>query len=279
MGIENNISNTKPKEKVSQRLWLTNELGMKVWFKSITVEGKENIKAIPEGAKVVIMPTHLTDLDVTLAIHAVARELNVSVMNVSIHHKFWGPQGEKGTNLSLHIAGKKNFLPIDFINRESGDKDPKMFNPENFERAAKDMEAGKGIIISVHRGKQEALEDLDDVRGGYGGVYLASLAPNTYILPITVKLDKPSGMYADPMKTLKNRPNASVLIGKPFQLEKTEGMEHLSEIDKKRKEGKELTKEDREEFSRLADALREKSKGVMKRMSEQLAIQTKKLAK
>lgn len=260
----------KPKE-IPQRLWIANEVNLKLMVKDIKVVGKENIKEIPPGAKVVIITTHLTDLDIPISIHAVARDLNVVVMNQSTHHKFWGPQGEKPTNIGLRIAGKHNFIPIDFQrNEETGKKSPEAFNPNNFEPAVKSLEEGRAVMIVAHNPSQELGQNLEDIKGGYGGVYLALLT-DSYVLPVNVTLDRKTGMY-DPnlIKTLKelDKPNASVDIGKPFKLEKVVGMEHFSELMKKRKSGTMLTKEERTEFSRLADALREKSQEVMKRLSD-----------
>ena len=147
---------------------------------------------------------------------------------------------------------------------------------ENFEPAEKALTEGKDILIAAHNPSQEPVQNLDNIKGGYGGVYLAEVT-DAYILPITVVLDKATGMYEPSLKILKNltdKPNASVAIGKPFKLEKIDGIEHFSEINEKRKNGIKLTEEERIEFSRLADALREKSQEVMKKMSEQLLTQS-----
>lgn len=272
MGMENIKINQKPPQEIPQRLWLTNEVNLKLGVKEVKVTGKENIKGIPEGAKVVVMTTHMTDLDIPAAIHSVARDLDVVVMNESVHHKFWGKEGEAPTNIGIRIAGKKNFLPIDFQKNDSGGKSPRAFNPDNFEPAEKALMEGKAIMIVAHNPSQEPVQNLDNIRGGYGGVYLALLA-DAYILPVTVVLDHPAGMYEPNLKMLKNlinKPNASVAIGKPFKLEKVDGIERFSELEKKGK----LTEEERIEFSRLADVLREKSQKVIKKMSDQLLTQS-----
>ncbi len=260
---------TVNKKEIPQRLWLANEVNLKLAVKEVHITGKENIKEIPPGAKVVIMTTHLTDLDIPVAIHAVARELDVAVTNLSTHHQFFGQQGEMPTNIGMRIAGTDNFIPIDYHKNEKGQKAPKAFNPENFEVAKESMEKGKSIIVAAHNPSNEALQNLDGVKGGYGGVYLAELA-DAYILPLTVTMDKAVGMYNDTLKTVKERPSASTTIGKPFKLEKIEGIENFSELTKKRESGERLTDEERVEFSRLADALRERSAFVIKLMSEQI---------
>jgi hypothetical protein len=268
---DSHLGGEKPRQEISQRLWLANEAGLKFVVKEIKIIGRENIKEIPPGAKVVIMTTHLTDLDISVAIHAVAREMDVAVTNQSTHHQFFGQQGEMPTNIGIRIAGKDNFIPIDYHKDEKGDKAPKAFNPENFESAAEAMEKGKSVIVAAHNPSKEPLQNLDEVRGGYGGVYLAELT-DAYILPLTVTMDKAVGMNNNILKTIKERPTASAVIGKPFKLEKIEGIEHFSELAKKREDGEKLTEEEHLEFSRLADALRERSALVIKIMSEQLPV-------
>jgi hypothetical protein len=272
MGMERSTGITKENQKVSQRLWRANEVNLRLAVGNIEVAGKENIKGIPPGAKVVIITTHLTDLDVPLAIHAVARDLDIAVMNLSIHHQFFGKQGEAVTNIGVRLAGKENFIPLDYHRDESGEKSPTAFNPENFEPAIKTLEGGKGILIAAHNPSREPLQNLENVKGGYGGVYLAELA-DAYILPITVLLDRAAGMQANMLKTVMHKPNASVSIGKPFKLEKIDGIERIANIMKKRRDGEKLSEEEIKEFSRLTNALREQSQAVIKQLSEQLATQ------
>jgi hypothetical protein len=261
-------NNLKPRKGSSERFILANKANLEFAIKNLTVKGKENINKIPEGAKVVAMTTHLTDLDIPASIEAVARELDLAVMNLSTHHQFWGKQGEIPTNIGIRIAGKDNFIPIDYHKDDTGRKSPKAFNPENFDPAVNALEDGKSVMVAAHSPSKEPLQNLDGVKGGYGGVYLAMLT-DAYILPITVKLDRAVGMYGETLKTIKERPNASVVIGQPFKFEKIEGIEHFAELVKKG--GKNLTEEERKEFSGLTDALRKKSQEVMRILSEQLS--------
>jgi hypothetical protein len=269
MGIEHNFNNKiEERKEVSTRLWLANEAMIKIAIGEIETLGKDNINKIPPGSKVVIMTTHLTDLDVPIAIHTVAKDMNISIMNMSVHHNFFD---EASTNIGMRIAGKDNFIPVDYKKDESGPggKSPENFNPNNFEPALADMDKGKAIMIAAHNPSREAANNLDNVKGGYGGVYLAELS-NAYILPITVSLDRAAGMYGDNLKTIKEKPNASVAIGEPFQLEKIDGIENLSKLTKKREDGNKLNEEEFAEFFRITKALREQSELVIKHMSSQL---------
>ena len=266
MGIENSFNFSKKEEfKGNKRLWLANEAIMKLAVGKIEVSGEENIKKLPPGAKVVVMTTHLTDLDIPIVVHAIAKDLDIVEMDMSVHHKAFGKQGEAGTYFGNAIAGRKNFLPIDYEKGESDKKSAKAFNPENFKPAAEAMEKGKTILIAAHNPSQKPAKNLDNIKGGYGGVYLAELT-DAYILPVTVVLDKEAGMYGDTLNTLRKKPNASVMIGEPFKPEKISGVKNLSELTKK----KEWSNEDFIEFSKLNESLGEKSQEVIKRMSEQI---------
>ncbi len=264
--MENLQNNPIERQRSSPQLEMANEINLAFAVKEITVTGEENIRQIPKGARVVVLTTHMTDLDVPLAIHALAERLDLAVMNLSTHHKFSGPKGEMPTNIGIRFAGKSNFLPIDYHKDKTGKKSPKAFNPENFEMATEAIKKGKTIVTAAHNPSRKPLQNLEGVKGGYGGVYLA-LLNNAWVLPVASVLDRPTGMYESMLKTvIKDRPNASVAIGRPFQLAHIEGIEHFTELQKK----KNLTEAERAEFSRLANALRERSQVVMEHLSQQL---------
>jgi hypothetical protein len=263
----------KKPEKVPKRLWMANEILIKASIGEIEIKGKENIASLPPDAKIVIMTTHLTDVDMPIAIHAVAKDLDVAVMNMSTHHRPGGPQGEFSTYVGVVAAGKKNFIPIDTHQNKLGKKSAKGFNPENFTPAAKALGAGKAVMVAAHNPSSEPQQNLEGIRGGYGGVYLAEMT-NAFILPVTVVLDKAAGMEEDKLKTIKEKPNASVVIGKPFQLQKIPGIERFSELTEKIKSGEKLDVKEREELIQLKAGLREQSAIVMQKMSGQLILKS-----
>ncbi len=278
MGIENIIPNTKnPHRETPMRMRLliaANRKQEKV--NKTTVVGRENIKGIPPDGKVVVMTTHLTNSDIPVVLDAIADDLDLAVSDQSTHHRFFGSQSEPGMAAAIALAEPGSFLAFDYHKNASGEKSPLMFNPENFERMLAVLEKGKSLVVSAHNPSEEQRENLDSVAGGNGGVYLALLS-GAYILPITVSLTKAETGKKEP-GTIQENPNALVSIGKPFRLEKIEGLGHLAEIVEKRKGTKKqppqrLTKEDVEEVSRLSKALHERSKEVMKIMSEQLSTQ------
>lgn len=268
MGMENNF-NSAPKKEVSTRLWMANEVMMKMAVGKIKVSGLDNLKSIPPDTKTIILTTHLTDLDVPIAIHATADKMNITTMNMSVHHSPFGKQGEFSTYAGMQIAGKDNFLPIDYKKGDDGKKISKPFNPDNFEPAVKAMSEGRTILMAAHNPSEKPIQNLDEVKGGYGGVYLAALT-GAYIFPVTVTLDRASGMHGDTIKTMKEKPNSEVIIGEPFKIEKIDGIENLSKLTKKREDGIILNEEEISEFLRITKALREQSQIVIEKMSNQM---------
>jgi len=78
-------------------------------------------------------------------------------------------------------------------------------------------------------------------------------------------------MAANPLKTLIKRPEATVIIGKPFELEKIKNIEYLRTIFEKRKIGKEkLIKEDLDKFHEISTKLREQSNLIMDKLANLL---------
>ncbi|MCX6753667.1 MAG: hypothetical protein NTV03_01260 [Candidatus Nomurabacteria bacterium] len=267
-----NIPSVEKKRQGSMRLWLANESIIKLALGEIKIEGKENIDKIPLNANIVIMSTHLTDLDIPIVIHSIARDLDIAVTNMSVHHKFFGKEGEPSTNIGMRIAGKDNFIPIDYKRdtKGPGNKSAVSFNPNNFETAAESIDKGRAILIAAHKPLPEAKNSLENVKGGYGGVYLSQLRENTYILPVTVVLDKAAGMHGNELDTLKKKPNASVVIGEPFKPEKIPNIEQFSILTKKREGGEILNDEEMKEFSKISHALRNQSENIIQLMSKQI---------
>ena len=123
-----NIPNYFNKETTSHRLMLTLETAIRLQVKDIEVIGIETLEKIPTGSKIIIATTHLTDLDVPLATYALGNKLNLIITNQSTQHKLTEDPLE---NISMHIAGKSNFLPIDYKKKRKI-KNPKQIQPSQF---------------------------------------------------------------------------------------------------------------------------------------------------
>ncbi len=261
---------------------LLNEGSLKLQVANIDIKGKEHFSEIPANAKIVVVSTHLTDVDMQLAIEAVGHDMDLAITNQSLLHEF---RTSPDMYAAMKISGKGNFIPVDYERVKVKEKDnegkektvkksvPGPFNPDNFVPAMEALEKGKSVLVAAHNSSSE-VQDIDSLHGGYGAVYLA-LSTGAYILPVASRLDRAdAGMSKDQVKNLMNRPNAEVVIGKPFQLEKIPGIEHYSELLKKRKElaenGAVLAPEEFEEFSRIGRILREQSRMVIEKLREQL---------
>lgn len=257
----------KKKETTPRRLMLALEALAKLQTKSIEVDGKEHIKEIPLDSKVVVATTHLSDIDVPLATYALGNDLNLVITNESVHHHF---KEEAPTNIGLHIAGKENFIPIDY-KKVKGKKSPHGFNPDNFVPMAEALEAGKGVVIASRNPSPEHETSLKDARGGYGAVYLAEIS-GAVILPVAVEVisDVGAGMYDNPIKTFIKKPDVKIHVGPPIKLEKIEGVERFSELMKKHFEVGRLTTEEFHEFSRIKAALELQSEFLMAKLAELL---------
>lgn len=89
-------------------------------------------------------------------------------------------------------------------------------------------------------------------------------------MTVDLESEKPVGMYDSQMKTLKEKPVANVYINNPIELQEIPGINDLSEIMNKRKEGQSLTTEDRKRFSELKQALENQSDIIMQSLASQL---------
>lgn len=247
--------------KTSSRLLFTLDKLKKTMINKTEVIGRENLAEIPKDKKVVIATTHITDADVWLSALELGNDFDINITNQSVHHKAFGKNSELPTNIGMRMAGKENFLPIDYNKTEDGRKNPGIFNPENFVAMEKALENGKAVLIAAH--KPSHSQELE--KGGYGVVYLAELS-NAIILPVAVDVESEGvdDMYKHPTRTILKRSNAKITIGKPFSPEKIEGIELFSKILEKRKNGEKISKEELIAFSKIKKELEKKSDELMK---------------
>ena len=104
----------------SKRLMLSIEALLKTQVSGEPeIQGIEHLAGIPKGRKIIIATSHISDIDIPLSIKAVGYNLDLKITNESVHHSFLQ---EAGTNIGLHISGKKNYIPIDFEKTTDGKK-------------------------------------------------------------------------------------------------------------------------------------------------------------
>jgi len=260
-GLLGNVwGQTKQKLWGGYRLRLALEAHIKPVTGEIRISGEEHIKEIPPYKKVIIVTTHISDLDVPIAASKLSKYFNIAITNESISHSLLG---EPGTNVGMRIAGKENFIPIDYKKVEG--KKQGAFNPENFKPMKEALDKGKVIIIAGHNPTQKWRLP----KGGYGAAYLSDVTDNAVILPVTVNIesDEPVGMADTFLKNIRQKPNVSIYISKPIELEKIPGIEDMANIMKKRENGEKLTREERKRFSEVKKALQNQSDKIMKQIA------------
>ncbi len=245
-----------------KRLMLAIETLVKTTSRNVEVQGREHLAEIPKDRKVIVVTSHISDIDIPLSVKALGYDLDIVIVNESPHHSF---RQEWNTYLGLVAAGKKNFIPLDFRKNEKGEKEPLSFNPDNFKPMEEVMDQGKAVLMAAHNPSHNwRLEE-----GGYGPAYLAELT-DAVILPVgvNVKSEKPMGMYENQMATMKSKPDASVTIGEPFELTKIEGSEDLASIIGKMHAGERLTREQINRLTELRKKLKEQSDKIMQRVAD-----------
>ncbi|MBI5004856.1 MAG: hypothetical protein HZC04_01560 [Candidatus Lloydbacteria bacterium] len=265
----NQAEEKKKKEKTPERLLLALEAQLKLTVKELKLHGEEHLRQIPEGKKVIIATTHISDLDIPIVAAALGRHFNIAITNMSIHHSFLA---EPPTNIGMRIAGKENFLPIDFHKTEGIKR--ASFNPDNFLPMKEALEKGKAVVIAAHNPTQK----WSLPKGGYGASYLSDITEGeTVVLPVAVNLEseKLAGMYETQLKNLTEKPIVNVYISEPMELNKIPGIEDLSKMVHKREAGERLTPEERERFSELKKSLQAQSDAIMEKLAASLPEEKK----
>lgn len=243
-----------------ERLVLALEMLAKFATSKIETKGRENLDKIEEGKKIIIVCSHISDMDMGMAAYALRNDFDLLITHQSVQTLFTEP----GISIGMKMAGANNFTPIDWQRFDSGKQGK--FNPDNFIGMAESVErSGKTPLIAAHNpSKKWQLE-----KGGYGAVMLAQYEEGAVILPVgvNVKSEEPVGMAESRIKTLKKKPEVEVIIGEPFELPKIKGIDELRLILDKRKQGIVLSAEDRKKFIELHRALEEESNLIMERLS------------
>ena len=240
------------------------ELLAKATFKLKTV-GEENLKSIPPDRRVIFVTTHITNSDVPLALAALGQDFHLAVGDASTNHNISeNPFGYLGDTL----AGSENFMPI---SRQKNANAPStgIFDPEDFEKMQDTFHENKALVLSAYyidRNKDLKLPE----KGGYGAAYLAEMA-DAVVVPVAINIKSKEAVNTviSGIKAALSRPEAEVVIGEPFELEKMENVSAVKEIMAKRKQGS-LSKEDIAAFKQVSHGLRERSDVLMQHLAELL---------
>lgn len=244
-------------KKSSRRLMLALEGNVAMTVGNIEVKGREHLKEIPEGKRVIIAATHISSLDMPVVSSVLGKEFDIAITNLPSQHSF---REDPAVNTSLRIAGKENFIPMDF-------------SAENLGKMRAALESGKALVVAAHQPSREwHLE-----HGGYAAAYLASTVPDAIIVPVSVEVEtKEEGVRKESTASnMLKRPDAAVFIGKPFELAHIDGMEELAEITDRVKIGMSVSDDERIRFLELKKQLAKQSDSIMRVLAEPLSEERK----
>jgi hypothetical protein len=245
----------------------TFELLAKATFSKVETVGEENLDSIPPDRRVIFVTTHITNSDVPLALSVLGKKFHLVVGDASTNHDLSkNPLGYIGDTL----AGKENFMPVSRRTDKSLARGSiGVFNPDDFENMKPVFDNNKAVILPAYyidRNKDLKLPE----KGGYGAVYLAETA-NAVIVPVAINV-KSKETVNTPLSGIKaalSRPEAEVIIGQSFELQKMENISDVKEIMAKRREGA-LSREDVSAFKEATHELRERSDVLMQHLAELL---------
>ncbi len=257
------------KTETSKRLLMALE-STRLNFSKIEVIGEDNLKEIPEGARVVIAVDHLNNLSIPTAALEMGRRLPIQISNQSTQFSW---KENPGGRVGVVVGGEENFKGIDY---DAATNEPRSFNPENFDDMLKPLEEGYAIIVAAHNPVNT--NELPE-KAGYGAAYLAGIA-DAYILPVSINIkaevhtmEGKAGLLKNvkaAIDMMKNRPEAEVTIGKPHKLGEEKDIQQFHFLFMKRKETGRLSTEEMEEFKRLRASLNEASNKIMQELAEML---------
>jgi len=235
--------------KTSWRLRFFNNLLCRFMTSKIDVVGREELGQL-SNVPVVVATSHLTDIDIPLVVNTLGPYLPIKVTDQTVHHH-WA--GEPNMLLSLLVAGKGNFLPMQ-VTRVGGKKYG-FFKPADFVPMVHEMRSGFSLVVAA----ENPSYDGSTATPGIGAVYLASLA-GTPILPVAVRihaLPGTAGMDNTKWKTIVRKPQATIVIGDSYRLPEIFGIAQMEEAIRSKQRGT---------FHALAAGLKDRSRNLQRRL-------------
>lgn len=199
----------------SSRLMLATELAIGIAVSKIEVIGKERLSNLPPQIPIIVAFSHISDLDGGLALLALGHDLDLVVTDMSIHHKLWASlRSSDWTIAGILIAGRKNFLPITFV-QEQGYRQGRIISSD-LDRIQEKLEAGKAVLIAAHNPTSES--KLPD-KPGYAAIRVAQAVENALVVPVAVEVgdgERQLGLAENLVETIRRRPAAKVIVGDPL---------------------------------------------------------------
>ncbi len=230
-------------------------------LKRIVVRGLEHLQTIRSDQKIIIVTTHLGDLDVPAAMGIMGEYVDLVVANESVQHFFWK---RMRINLSLHLAGIWNFLPIEYQDIEHEARG--FFHAADFLRMKRALDTGKTLLVAGHN---PALQN-ELPRGGYGAVYVHEITDRAVILPVTVNVRSSQIIDVYHAPHLFSRPIADLIIHPPMHIKKITNLEQFTQLAKKRLRDIRLTPEEHVLYAGVREALQVESDKIMRVLASAL---------
>lgn len=239
---------------------------------TLEVEGAGNLKDT-DGKRLIFLTTHLSDLDVGLAIAGLSKSgiKNLKVAQLSTHFNFLqNPGGYVGRI----VGGTENSFPV---SHRLAAPERTVFQPTDLEPMKNALIEGYAMVMAAYfnlkKTYKEGKQELPD-KGGSGGVYLAQITPNSVMVPISIDIQTPEpiAMGGPKITELLKYKGAKVRIkiGKPIEPTPIPQVAELKTILHKRAHKEALTEEDREEFVRIHHEIKRESDRVMHELQTML---------
>lgn len=245
---------TENSQQTPNKLRVYGEKMIDLFCKDFKIEGQEQIKEFHKqnpDQKFIISAAHLNNLDVPAALKVWGRDFNIQLTGESVLLEKMKYLGQR---LMINLAGKENFTPLKYIEGKEGKHGS--FDPENFNELVDLIEKDKTPWIAAHPfaldGKMK--------RPSIGPVYLAA---KTGAMLIPTALDVNGGSVnmegvLENAKTLVDRSSAVYRVGKPFSVPKID-VSIIEKVLTNRKNGEEISLEDKENFRSVHEVLREQA--------------------
>jgi hypothetical protein len=170
------------------------------------------------------------------------------------------------------MAGKDNSFKLEVSGM--GEERRGVFDPENFTPMKEFLEDGENqLVIASYLDPQYAGGKWQlSERVGNGAAYLSQITENSVILPVAIDIKtEPFGTLD--VKKLVGKPDikrlrgqqkdVDVIIGEPITPDKIQDIGDLSAILQKRKNGEEITDNERKQFRKVKNELKGKSREVL----------------
>lgn len=273
-----NPDKQKPKKErttpVADRVKKLVSLGFRV-----ELNGSDKLKKIPEGKHMIFLTTHMSNHDMSIAIAGLAEEEgNLKIAEASTHEEF---SKNSAGYIGRKMMGEGNSFGVSFTGGK-GDGNG-LFDPDDYEPMREALVDGYDMVVAAHFDPNYPEGEWRlPKHGGYGGVYLANITPDSVIVPVAVDIESEQQFGMKDIGVAQiikgRRPRAKVNIGEPLEPMRIENLDKFAEILRKRKKNIAITAEEREIFRNVHEALRQESDRVMASLAGLLPEEKRPLA-